>query len=127
MSTLLTDPHLKRRQIFLSLIKKRVKPGTGSSLIFLNKRTWNLPVTDIRQLIKDVPFAVVGGVATRLYMPERMTLDLDIIIPADRAQLAYQNLRDAGATKVSDLTIPGSQWNLPNGTSLDVLEVMNLG
>lgn len=123
MSTLLTDPHLKRRQIFLSLIKKRVKPGTGSSLIFLNKRTWNLPVTDIRQLIKDVPFAVVGGVATRLYMPERMTLDLDIIIPADRAQLAYQNLRDAGATKVSDLTIPGSQWNLPNGTSLDVLEV----
>ncbi|MBE9175460.1 hypothetical protein IQ225_09360 [Synechocystis salina LEGE 06155] len=123
MSTLLTDPHLKRRQIFLSPIKKRVKPGTGRSLTFLNKRTWTLPATDLRQLIKDVPFAVVGGVATRLYMPERMTLDLAIIIAADKAQLAYQNLRDAGATKVSDLTIPGSQWNLPNGTSLDVLEI----
>lgn len=123
MPTLLTDPHLERRKIFLSLVTKRVKPGAGSSLIFLNKRTWTLPVTDIRQFIQGVPFVVVGGVATRLYMPERMTLDLGIVIAADKAGLVSQNLQNAGAKKVADLSIPGSQWNLPDGTSLDVIEI----
>lgn len=80
-------------------------------------------MTDIRQLISSIPFVVVGGVATRLYMPERMTLDLDIAIAANQAEPAYQKLQDAGAIKVSDLSIPGSQWDLPDGTSLDILEI----
>lgn len=123
MPTLLTDPHLKRRQIFLQLAKKRVKPGSGSSPNFLNQRTWSFPVADIPQFLPSISFVVVGGVATRLYMPERMTLDLDIIIAAHQSELAYQSLRGSGAKKVADLSIPRSQWDLPDGTSLDVLEV----
>jgi hypothetical protein len=123
MSTLLTDPNLGRRKLFLSLAQKRAKAGSGSSLTFLNQRTWTLPVTDIRQFIPDIAFVVVGGVATRLYMPERMTLDLDIVIAADQAEVVYHRLRTRGAKKINDLSIPGSQWKLPDGTSLDVLEI----
>lgn len=123
MASLLTDQNLGIRKIFLALATKRAKQGSGSSLLFLNQRTWSLPVSNIRQLIPSIPFVVVGGVATRLYMPERMTLDLDIVIAANQAECAYQQLRAAGATKVSDLSIPGSQWELPDGTSLDILEI----
>ena len=122
--TLLTDQNLETRKVLLLLAKKRVKAGSGSSLAFLNKRTWSLAVTDIRKLIpSSIPFVVVGGVATRLYMPERMTLDLDIVIAANQSARAYRQLQELGAIKVSDLSIPGSQWNLPDGTSLDILEI----
>ena len=123
MSTLLTDSNLDRRKLFLSLATKRAKAGSGSSTLFLNQRSWTFAVTDIRQFIRTVPFVVVGGVATRLYMPERMTLDIDIVIAADQAEFVYQNLQELGARKVSNLSIPGSQWELPNGSSLDILEV----
>ncbi len=122
--TLLTDKNIETRKFFLLLAKKRVKPGSGSTTYFLNKRTWSLAVTDIRKLIpSSIPFVVVGGVATRLYMPERMTLDLDIVIAANQAEVAYHQLQNFGAIKVNDLSIPGSQWNLPDGTSLDILEI----
>jgi hypothetical protein len=123
MSALLTDQNLENRKRFLSLAKKRVKAGSGSSIEFLNQRTWRFAVTNIRQLIPSIPFVVVGGVATRLYMPERMTLDLNIVIAANQAERAYQHLQNAGALKVSNLSILSSQWELPDGTSLDVLEV----
>ncbi|MEB3160351.1 MAG: hypothetical protein VKL20_02690 [Synechocystis sp.] len=123
MPTLLTDLNLERRKLFLSLAQKRAKAGSGSSLTFLNQRTWTFPVADIRQFIPDISFVVVGGVATRLYMPERMTLDLDIVIAADQADIVYQRLQAYGAKKVDDLSIPGSQWELPDCTSLDVLEI----
>jgi len=31
-------------------------------------------------LFGDIPFVIVGGFATRLYMPERMTLDIDVMV-----------------------------------------------
>ena len=55
-------------------------------------------------------------------MPERMTLDLDILVRDRDAILIYQDLKSAGGQKIGNLTIPGSQWQLPDGTSLDVLE-----
>ena len=117
------DLNLERRKIFVTLARKRAKKGSGSSHFFLNKRTWTLPVTDIRRFLASIPFVVVGGVATRLYMPERMTLDLDIVIAADQAKIVYKNLQEMGAKKITNLSIPGSQWDLPDGTSLDVLEI----
>ena len=117
------DLNLERRKIFVTLARKRAKKGSGSSHFFLNKRTWTLPVTDIRRFLASIPFVVVGGVATRLYMPERMTLDLDIVIAADQAKVVYKNLQEMGAKKITNLSIPGSQWDLPDGTSLDVLEI----
>ncbi|MCG9891876.1 MAG: hypothetical protein MH252_12455 [Thermosynechococcaceae cyanobacterium MS004] len=79
-------------------------------------------MTNLSRIIKQAPYAIVGGVATRLYMPERMTLDLDILVKAEDAKLVYQDLVNSNSHKIGDLSIPGSQWELADGTSLDVLE-----
>lgn len=118
----IADPQAQRRRCFINLVKKRVKPGTGSSIAFLNQRTWNNFVVNVKAIIKRAPFVVVGGVATRLYMPERMTVDLDVLIKAEDAVLVYEDLEAAGSQKQNDLSISGSQWTLSDGTSLDVLE-----
>ncbi|MFP4133943.1 MAG: hypothetical protein ACLFTJ_07315 [Halothece sp.] len=119
----LADPNAQRRKTFINLVKKRVQPGTGSSLDFLKKRTWSNLVVNLKSIIKRVPFVIVGGVATRLYMPERMTVDLNILIKTEDASLAYEDLAEAGSQKQNDLSIAGSEWTLSDGTSLDVLEV----
>ena len=76
------------RQKFIQLTLRRVKPGSGSTNEFLTTRTWNKQVTDLRRIIQ-VNYVIVDGVATRLYMPERMTYDLDILIHEDEAAQAY--------------------------------------
>ena len=119
---LVQDLSAAKRRAFLNLVKKRVKPGTGSSLNFLSQRTWHYPVTNLSNILKQAPFVVVGGIATRLYMPERMTLDIDILIQAQDSHLIYQDLENASAQRKGDLSIPGSQWELVDKTSLDVLE-----
>ncbi|NES22577.1 MAG: hypothetical protein F6K41_27570 [Symploca sp. SIO3E6] len=123
MKQKIADPQAEKRKYFIDLVKKRVQPGTGSSRDFLNRRTWNQAVTNLNKIIKQAPFVVVGGVATRLYMPERMTLDLDILVKSEDAELVYDDLEQAGGQKIAELSIAGSQWQLLDGTSLDVLEV----
>ncbi|MFZ4727659.1 MAG: hypothetical protein ACOYMQ_03235 [Pseudanabaena sp.] len=120
--TLIADPHSQKRKQFINLVMKYVKKGSGSSLGFLNNRTWTYAVTNLNNIIKQAPFVIVGGVATRLYMPERMTLDLDILVRAEDAQLVYEDLEKANGQKIGDLSISGAQWQLSDGTSLDVLE-----
>jgi len=119
---LIQDSFSQRRKIFLALVTKRVKSGTGSSLEFLRQRTWTYSVNNLNSIIKQAPFVIVGGVATRMYMPERMTLDLDILVNTDDSQLIYEDLKNNNAEKVGNLTIAGSQWRLFDNTSLDVLE-----
>ena len=116
------DPNATKRKYFIRLVVKNAKPGSGSSIQFLNQRTWTYPVSNLSEIIKQAPFVIVGGVATRLYMPERMTLDIDILVKAEDAQLVYQDLTKANSQKISELSIQGSQWQLEDGTSLDVLE-----
>jgi len=118
----IVDIHAHKRKQFINLVMKYIKPGSGSGVDFLNKRTWNYPVTSLNNIIKQAPFVVVGGVATRLYMPERMTLDLDILVKVEDAELIYQDLKQANGQKIGGLSIAGSQWKLEDGTSLDVLE-----
>jgi hypothetical protein len=119
---LIQDLSAQKRRFFLTLARKRVKSGSGSSLKFLHRRTWTYPVSDLNSILKQASFVVVGGVATRMYMPERMTLDLDILISAEDSELIYQDLKNAQAKKIADLSIAGSQWQLSDNTSLDVLE-----
>jgi hypothetical protein len=120
---LIKDLSAQKRKFFLGLAIKRAKPGSGSSLTFLQKRTWSYPVNDLRSILKSAPFVVAGDVATRLYMPERMTLDIDILIKANDKNLIYQDLINAQAKKIGELSIAGSQWQLSDNTALDVLEV----
>lgn len=112
----------QRRRTFIAMVLRRARPGSGTAAAWRRRRTWSLPVADLGSLIHSVPFAVVGGVATRLYMPERHTLDLDILVAAEDAQRLHAELRGAGCTYRGALSVAGSQWLLPDGTSLDVLE-----
>jgi hypothetical protein len=108
------------RQKFIQLTLRRVKPGSGSTHEFLTTRTWKQQVTDLRQLIQ-VNYVIVGGVATRLYMPERMTYDLDILIHEDEAAQAYRSLIEQNARRIGDLSIGGTSWELPDRTILDII------
>lgn len=112
----------QRRKVYIEIALRRCRPGSGSTLEFLSKKTWNTPVTNIKAIIKQTQFVVVGGIATRLYMPERMTDDLDILVLTDDAKNLYQELVAAGSIKVGELSIGGSSWQLPDGSILDVLE-----
>ena len=98
--TLIADPHSQKRKQFINLVLKYVKKGSGSSIEFLNKRTWNDPMTDLNNIIKQAPFVVVGGVATRLYILERMTLYLDILVKVEDAKLVSQDLEKANGKKL---------------------------
>jgi hypothetical protein len=77
---------------------------------------------DLRRIIKRTPFVVVGAVAARLYMPERSTADVDVLVHIGDAEQAHAELRQAGAVLRGDLSIGGSSWVLPDGTDLDVVE-----
>jgi hypothetical protein len=108
------------RQKFIQLTLRRVKPGSGSTHAFLKTRTWGKQVTDLRKILQ-VPYVIVGGVATRLYMPERMTDDLDILIHESAAAQAYLNLFEQQAKRIGDLSIGGTSWELPDKTILDII------
>ncbi len=110
-----------RRQFYIQMAKKRVRPGSGSGPETLWARTWRRPVFDLRT-ITAVPFVVIGGVATRLYAPERVTDDLDILIEAKNAQILSADLIGGDCQKLGNLSVGGSHWRLPDGMALDVLE-----
>jgi len=64
----------------LTMALRRAKPGTGSSNEFLDRRTATQPVPDLSAILGTIPWVLVGGIAIRAYMPERTTLDVDIMI-----------------------------------------------
>jgi len=112
----------QRRKIYLEIALRRCRPGSGSSREFLKKRTWNHPVSNIKAIIQKNLFVVVGGIATRLYMPERMTDDIDILVLTEDAPNLYGELEQAGSRRVGELSIGRCTWELPDGTYLDVIE-----
>jgi len=78
-----------------------------------------LPRTEIqvnaRELFGNIRFCVVGGIATRAYMPERSTKDIDFLVSAHDFQVAEQRLRDAGYSATGqrdDLFFPDSRLGL---------------
>jgi hypothetical protein len=79
------------------------------------------PWPDLRPILGGLRWAVVGGVATRAYMPERATKDLDIVIHPQDADEARQRLKAANFTFVSDLALPGFLVRTPEGIELDVI------
>jgi hypothetical protein len=92
-------------------------------------RTARNPVVNIRDILPYEAFVIVGGIATRLYMPERKTDDADILIRASDRATVHERLRAGGAANVeeldlrgSTLRLSGSSWVLADGLSLDVIE-----
>jgi hypothetical protein len=99
----------QRAQILLAMARRRGQLDGGSQPQGL---TWTRPVADPRSILRT-PFAVTGGVATRLYMPERFTDDLDLIIPADTGPACARALRAVHARLLGPHPVGGMRWWLP--------------
>ncbi len=77
---------------------------------------------DLTAILHPLPWAVAGAVATRLYMPERATRDLDIVVLASDMPEVRRRLSAAGLVEQGILTIGGASWRTPDGESIDVIE-----
>lgn len=111
----------QKRRLILDLALKRVKPGTGSALEFMRRRTAMKIWPDLRPILTDIPWVVVGAVATRAYMPERETKDLDILVHRDDGEEAIELLKEANYTVVTPLGVPGYLLRSPEGIEVDVI------
>ena len=118
------DGNLTPRQIrrfMIDMAKRNGKPGTGSSPEFMRRRTAMNPWPDLRPILKGIDWAIAGGVATRAYMPERMTKDLDIIVHLSDGETVIKRLEQAGYRMASHLAVPGYLMISPDGIELDIL------
>jgi hypothetical protein len=112
----------QRRRILIDICRRRIRPGTGSSLEFLRRRTAMNPWPDLRPVLQGIPWVVIGAVATRAYMPERATKDLDILVRREDGDEVRKRLEAAGYTFVTDLTVvPGFLVHSPEGVEVDVM------
>jgi len=69
----------------------------------------------------SVPVAIVGGIATALYMPQRVTYDLDLLVHADDSTMLGESLAQQGYRRDSALSIGGESWLAQDGSVLDVI------
>src|SRR5215210_5311672 len=76
---------------FLRLALRRAARVTGSSSSFFDRRTAMRPIPDLQRILSPVPWVLVGDLALRAYIPEHMTLDVDILV----------HERDAEATRAA--------------------------
>lgn len=108
---------------FLRLALRRAARGTGSTQTFLERRTAVQAIPDIRTILGTIPWVLVGGLALRAYMPERMTLDVDILIHERDSMAARSSFISAGYHVAGELSIGGFSVQLSdtNEPPIDVL------
>src|SRR5215211_7338894 len=111
----------QKRRFMIDMVKRKGKHGTGSSHEFMRRRTAMNPWPDLRPILKGIKWAIVGGVATRAYMPERMTKDLDIVVHQKDGETAIKRLEQAGYRIASHLAVPGYLMLSSDGIELDIL------
>lgn len=116
-----------RRRWFLRRMR-RMRPGIGTDIASLMSRSRSPVLLPIAKIFGDEPYAVVGGIATASYQPERHTQDIDILIHADSIRAVRERLRALGAKKSGDLAFPTSQlalsgetWNFLDLPPLDLI------
>jgi len=105
----------------IDFCRRRIRSGTGSGTEFLYRRTAVNPWPDLRPTLQNIPWVVVGAVATRAYMPERATRDLDILVRREDSKEVRERLEAAGYCYVSRLTVPGFLVRSPDGVEVDVI------
>ena len=110
-----------KRKTILEIASRHAHRGSGSRPEVLREARAPYATPDLRPHLGSVPFVVVGGLATRLYMPERMTLDTDVLVRAQDLVAAERALSASGCAKAGPLPVGGSTWRLPGGDPLDVI------
>jgi len=111
----------QKRQFLIQMALRRVKPGTGSAPEFMRERTAMYDWPDLREILDGIDWVIIGGVATRVYMPERLTKDLDILVRKRDGEEVIERLKKAGYKLVSRLAVPGYLLRSREGVDLDVL------
>lgn len=111
----------QRRHFVIARLLLRHSTGTGSRHAALRRRTAVQSWPDLRALLADIPWAVVGGVATRAYMPERMTRDMVVLVRQADGPVALRRLVDGGFEPLGPLAISGQSMRSPGGVEVDVL------
>jgi hypothetical protein len=111
----------QRRRLKLQMVKRRQKPGAGSALEFLLRRTAVIKWPDLRDVLKGIPWVLIGGVATRAYMAERMTKDMDVLVHERDGEEARKRLVAANYVYVSRLIVPGALLRSPEGAEIDLI------
>jgi hypothetical protein len=117
------DPRTRIRKTLIRMALRRARPGAGSRWELLARRSPLSGLPDLRAVLDPIPWAVVGAMAARYYMPERATRALDIAIRAADGPEARRRLQAAGFRYEEEPAIPGSSWVSPEGWRLDVLEL----
>ena len=100
------------RRRYLSIAARHARGGSGSGDSLLRERGAAYGSPDLGFLERRVRFVIVGGLATRLYMPERMTLDTDILVRQGDRPDAESALREAGGAREGPPAIGGSTWRM---------------
>ena len=113
---------LRTRRTIIDFARRRQRPGAGSAMRLTDwsdMQRW----PNLTEVLAGLRWAIAGAVATRSYMPESATRDLDIVVlEADAAETA-ERLSNAGFARLQDLAIPGSNWRAPSGQEVDMLIV----
>ena len=112
---------VQQRKRVIAISKRRVQSGSGSQKWRAGLEVFVVDLSYLCKLFGDVPFLVVGGRATRYYMPERMTMDTDVLVAVSEEGEVRNALVQFGAQCMGTLAIPGETWRLPGGEMLDVL------
>lgn len=108
-------------EVLLKVARKHLRGGRGSIVSLLQEqrlKEW----PNLCKILSGIDWAVVGAVATRLYIPERQTQDLDIAITKNDVEKARKRLKEAGFEYKGERSIAGSTWVSPEGTIIDVVE-----
>jgi hypothetical protein len=116
-----------RRRFYLDVGLRKRPLGSGSNMDTLMQSEREKLSIDMESLFGDIPAAVVGGIATRAYSPERKTKDIDVLVDHARYDEAVTGLVSLGWRNDGALYFPnsllglyGSAW-LKDGQKLDVL------
>jgi hypothetical protein len=80
-------------------------------------------IPPLQELLRDTPWVLVGGLALRAYIPERMTLDVDILVherdgEAVRAAFVAAEYRMTGTLSIGGFSVQGDGSDAP---PIDVL------
>lgn len=115
------DTGTRTRRLIISMAQKRQRPGSGSGRDYLARRTTRMQFPDLGPILGLISWCTVGDAATRLYMPERVTDDLDVLIRSGDEPDAAARLSEAGFNRHGPLSIGGSRWISPSGFPLVLL------
>ncbi|NQU39924.1 MAG: hypothetical protein HQ523_08240 [Lentisphaerae bacterium] len=103
------------------MARRRAAPGSGRLDALVREAHASYGCGEELPNLEGIKYAIVGGLATALYMPQRMTLDTDLLILGEDLKRVEARLEAAGCERAGPLTIGRSSWRLPKGRILDVI------